>query len=89
MPNDGHELQVQNMTVMPSLRLSPEDAEDIASYLMTQKKEDSSAYANAAFMDDPTLKEEGKKWVRYYGCGGCHEIAGHGRRRPHRHRTDL
>ena len=31
-PNDGHELQVQNMTVMPSLRLSPEDAEDIASY---------------------------------------------------------
>src|SRR5271170_6772267 len=29
-PNDGHELQVQNMTVMPSLRLSPEDAEDIA-----------------------------------------------------------
>ena len=25
-PNDGHELQVQNMTVMPSLRLSPEDA---------------------------------------------------------------
>ncbi|MFL6444013.1 MAG: c-type cytochrome [Candidatus Sulfotelmatobacter sp.] len=36
-PNDGHELQVQNMTVMPSLRLSPEDAEDIASYLITQK----------------------------------------------------
>jgi hypothetical protein len=25
-PNDGHELQVQNMTVMPSLRLAPEDA---------------------------------------------------------------
>jgi len=32
-PNDGHELQVQNMTVMPSLRLSPQDAEDVASYL--------------------------------------------------------
>ena len=30
-PNDGHELQVQNMTVMPSLRLAPEDAQDIAS----------------------------------------------------------
>src|ERR1039458_7991477 len=39
-PNDGHELQVQNMTVMPSLRLSPEDAEDIATYLMTQKKQE-------------------------------------------------
>jgi cytochrome c551/c552 len=75
-PNDGHELQVQNMTVMPSLRLAPEDAEDIATYLMTQKKQEPSAYADAAFMDDPLLKEEGKKWVRYYGCGGCHEIAG-------------
>jgi cytochrome c551/c552 len=75
-PNDGHELQVQNMTVMPSLRLSPEDAEDIATYLMTQKKQEPSAYAEAGFMDDPSLKEEGKKWVRHYGCSGCHEIAG-------------
>ena len=75
-PNDGHELQVQNMTVMPSLRLSPEDAEDIATYLMSQKKQEPSSYANASFMDDPALKEEGKKWVRFYGCGGCHEIAG-------------
>jgi cytochrome c551/c552 len=75
-PNDGHELQVQNMTVMPSLRLSPEDAEDIATYLMSQKKLEASSYANASFMDDPALKEEGKKWVRFYGCGGCHEISG-------------
>ena len=41
-PNDGHELQVQNMTVMPSLRLSPEDAADIATYLMSQKKQEPS-----------------------------------------------
>jgi cytochrome c2 len=75
-PNDGHELQVQNMTVMPSLRLRPEDAEDIATYLISQKKQEPSAYADAAFMDDPNLKEEGKKWVRFYGCGGCHEISG-------------
>ena len=75
-PNDGHELQVQNMTVMPSLRLPPEDAEDIATYLMTQKKQEPSSYADASFMDDPNLKEEGKKWVRFYGCGGCHEISG-------------
>ncbi|HVI09747.1 MAG TPA: cytochrome c [Candidatus Binatia bacterium] len=75
-PNDGHELQVQNMTVMPSLRLSPEDAEDIASYLITQKKQDPSSYPQAAYMDDPALKEEGKKWVRHFGCSGCHEIAG-------------
>jgi cytochrome c551/c552 len=75
-PNDGHELQVQNMTVMPSLRLSPEDAEDIATYLISQKKQEPSSYTDAAFMDDPNLKEEGKKWVRFYGCGGCHEISG-------------
>jgi len=75
-PNDGHELQVQNMTVMPSLRLSPEDAEDIATYLISQKKQEPSSYAEASFMDDPNLKEEGKKWVRHFGCAGCHEIAG-------------
>jgi hypothetical protein len=64
------------MTVMPSLRLSPEDAEDIATYLMTQKKREPSSYADASFMDDPALKAEGKKWVRHFGCSGCHEISG-------------
>jgi cytochrome c551/c552 len=75
-PNDGHELQVQNMTVMPSLRLSIEDAQDIASYLITQKKQEPSSYSEAAFMDDPKLKDEGKKWIRHFGCAGCHEISG-------------
>jgi len=75
-PNDGHELQVQNMTVMPSLRLSEEDAQDIASYLMLQKRQEPSAYADASYMDDPKLKDEGKKWIRQFGCAGCHEIAG-------------
>jgi cytochrome c551/c552 len=75
-PNDGHELQVQNMTVMPSLRLSQQDAADIATYLLTQKKQEPSAYPEAAYMTDPNLKEEGKKWVRHYGCAGCHEISG-------------
>jgi len=75
-PNDGHELQVQNMTVMPSLRLSVEDAQDIATYLLTQKKQEPSSYADASFMDDSKLKDEGKKWIRHYGCAGCHEISG-------------
>jgi len=75
-PNDGHELQVQNMTVMPSLRLSPQDAEDVASYLITLKKQEPSSYPDASFIDDPNLKEEGKKWVRHFGCAGCHEISG-------------
>ena len=75
-PNDGHELQVQNMTVMPSLRLSETDAEDIASYLITLKERNPSEYADASFLDDPKLKEQGKKWVRFFGCFGCHEISG-------------
>jgi Cytochrome c len=75
-PNDGHELQVQNMTVMPSLRLSPQDAEDVASYLVTLKKQEPSSYSDASFMNDPKLKEEGKKWIRHFGCAGCHEISG-------------
>jgi cytochrome c551/c552/predicted nucleic acid-binding Zn-ribbon protein len=75
-PNDGHELQVQNMTVMPSLRLSPQDAEDVASYLITLKKQEPSSYADASFIDDPNLKDQGKKWVRHFGCAGCHEISG-------------
>src|SRR5712672_724830 len=75
-PNDGHQLQVQNMTVMPSLRLSPQDAGDVASYLITLKKQESSTYPDASFMDDPALKEDGKKWIRHFGCAGCHEISG-------------
>jgi len=75
-PNDGHELQVQNMTVMPSLRLSLEDAQDVASYLLSLKRQEPSSYSDASFMDDPNLKIEGKKWVRHFGCAGCHEISG-------------
>ena len=75
-PNDGHELQVQQMTVMPSLRLSPEDAADVATYLVSLKKQERSAYPDAAFMEDPKLKAEGKKWISHFGCAGCHEISG-------------
>ncbi len=74
-PNDGHELQVQQMTPMPSLRLTEDEARDIASYLMTRKHADAS-YPNADFMDDPGLKNKGLAAVRFYGCAGCHEIAG-------------
>ena len=74
-PNDGHELQVQQMTPMPSLRLTEDEARDIASYLMT-RKHDNATYQNADYMDDPSLKNQGLALVRNYGCAGCHEIAG-------------
>ena len=78
-PNDGHELVVMQPTVMPNLRLTIDDARDIASYLMTQKHSDASASylsADVSFMDDPKRAAQGKELVRYFGCAGCHEISG-------------
>lgn len=73
-PNDGHQLEVQQPTIMPIFRLSPQDARDIASFLETQKTNHS--YAPASYMDDPKLFAKGKALVSFYGCAGCHEIAG-------------
>jgi cytochrome c2 len=74
-PNDGHVLQVQQMTPMPNLRLTEDEARDIASYLMT-RKHDNATYEDASYMDDPKLVDKGREKVRFYGCAGCHEIAG-------------
>ena len=74
-PNDGHQLLVMQMTPMPSLRLTEAEARDIASYLETRKHADAT-YANADYLDDPSLKTRGQFLVRFYGCAGCHEIAG-------------
>ena len=75
-PNDGHELLVEQMTPMPNLRLSWDEARNIASYLMTLKEKDPSSYAPAPYLNDPKMKAKGEEIVRRYGCAGCHEIAG-------------
>jgi len=74
-PNDGHELQVQQMTPMPSLRLTEDEARDIATYLTTRKRSNAN-FADASYLDDPNLKAQGQTLVKFYGCAGCHEIAG-------------
>jgi cytochrome c551/c552 len=74
-PVDGHELVVEQPTIMPSLRLSWGESRDIASYLMTQKHADAS-YPPAPYLDDPNLKDKGLELVKHYGCAGCHEISG-------------
>jgi cytochrome c2 len=74
-PNDGYALQVQQMTPMPSLRLTNEEARDVASYLITLRRAD-APYPAAGYLDDPQLKQPGLALVRNYGCAGCHEIAG-------------
>jgi cytochrome c551/c552 len=73
-PNDGSELQVQNMTVMPNFRLSEADARDIATYLFSLSSPPS--YPDASFMDDANLRTRGQALIKQYGCAGCHEIKG-------------
>ena len=73
-PNDGAELQVQNMTVMPNFRLSETDARDIATYLFSLSSP--PQYEAAAFMDSPELRRKGQALIKQYGCAGCHEIKG-------------
>ena len=73
-PLGDHSLQVQNETVMPNLRLSGEASRDIASYLMTLKRE-GAEYQPTPFVEDSQLFERGRFLVRHYGCAGCHEIA--------------
>lgn len=73
-PNDGHQLQVQQPTVMPNFRLTVEEARDIASYIVSQKRANAS-YPAAEYLDDPQLKDRGRALVKNYGCAGCHEIA--------------
>jgi cytochrome c2 len=74
-PSCGHELQVQQMTVMPSLRLSQTDARDIATYLVGQRQ-NNAQYQAASFMDDPQVAQRGATLIRRYGCASCHEIRG-------------
>jgi cytochrome c2 len=73
-PNDGAELQVQNMTVMPNFRLSETDARDIATYLFSLSSP--PQYDAASFMDSPELRDKGHTLIKQYGCAGCHEIKG-------------
>jgi cytochrome c551/c552 len=73
-PNDGAELQVQNMTVMPNFRLSEQDSRDIATYLVSLTQP--ATYADAAYMDDPALARKGQTLIKQYGCAGCHEMRG-------------
>jgi cytochrome c551/c552 len=66
--------EIRPTPIMPNLRLSFEEARDIASYLTARRTD--TAYPAADFMDDPALAQEGMTLVRHYGCSGCHEIKG-------------
>jgi len=66
--------EIRPTPIMPNLRLSFEEARDIASYLVDRKTD--AVYAAADYMDDPEMARQGLTLVRHYGCFGCHEIKG-------------
>jgi mono/diheme cytochrome c family protein len=64
------------VTRMPSLRLSPQEALDIATYLATLKGEKAAPAVDAAELARPERVEQGKALVKQYGCYGCHQVEG-------------
>lgn len=65
-------------TRMPQLRLSDTEAWDVAAYLSTVKsgQEYSIPEKIKTLMESEHAEENGKKLIAYYGCFGCHDIAG-------------
>ena len=66
-PNDGAELQVQNMTVMPNFRLSEGDARDIATYLFSLSSP--PPVSERAVHGHPDLRDK-DTLHKTYGCAG-------------------
>lgn len=61
---------------MPSLRLSDQEAADVASYLMTKRDPAQPAGKTLTHLNDPKWVERGGALIREYGCFGCHDIKG-------------
>jgi len=53
-PNDGHEMQVQNMTVMPSAALTEQEHRTSPPTFVTLRKKEASSYPMLLSMDDPS-----------------------------------
>ncbi len=62
--------------VMPNLRLSEEDARNVATFLKS-KTGSGVSYETISNLNDPTFAAQGKALVSNYGCSGCHEIKDH------------
>jgi cytochrome c2 len=67
-------------TRMPNLRLSDQEAADIAAFLMTRKNGSAPTTKlafNVGTVEFDRAAQEGSKLITKYGCPGCHEIRGH------------
>jgi hypothetical protein len=61
-------------TRMPSLRLSDDDARDIATYLVSLRSD--RKWPEAPWLAEKERFARGRDLVVYSGCAGCHEIRG-------------
>ena len=64
------------MTVMPSLRLSLEDAQDIASYLITPEEAGTIGLSRCVVHGRSQAHGGRQEVGPPFGCAGCHEISG-------------
>ena len=74
-----HDLRPNLVQTMPRLRLSPEQAQDIATYLTA------TGTANAAppvVTAEPAHLARGKQLLSERGCVGCHQLSGAGLANP-------
>lgn len=62
--------------IMPSLRLTDQDSQDITSFLFSRKK--GTDFRDNPKLEDKQLFAEGLKLTRHFGCAGCHDIPGMG-----------
>ncbi|MCS6861117.1 MAG: c-type cytochrome, partial [Abditibacteriales bacterium] len=62
--------------LMPSLRLTRQEASNIAAYLTTQRSNAPTFQRSNASLDDPLKARQGKTLIEHYGCFGCHPIKG-------------
>src|SRR5262249_40686368 len=61
---------------MPNLRLSDQEAADIATYLGAEKGSRSYTAVAGIAPGDKITVDAGQKLVKYYGCYGCHLVRG-------------
>lgn len=63
-------------TRMPDLRLTREEIDQLATYLVSLRGDGRPAASGRGWSSDDKHLEEGRKAVLKYGCYGCHNISG-------------
>ncbi|HZS38244.1 MAG TPA: c-type cytochrome [Polyangia bacterium] len=64
-------------TRMPNLRLTDQEAADVATYLASNKDTREFPMVPGIAADDKDVVKSGEKLMNYYGCYGCHMINGY------------